>query len=78
MLSNKSMAWIAAILAISPCVFAQPGAAQLTRNTSVRYASDFPGADVGEQIGAAYADLPATGGAIIVYLHRLTGHRHHV
>jgi hypothetical protein len=33
---------------------------------SVRKASAFPGADIGEQINAAYADLPAQGGAILL------------
>jgi hypothetical protein len=36
------------------------------RGPLVRVASDFPGADVGEQINAAYADLPAQGGAILL------------
>ena len=34
--------------------------------SSVRAASDFPGADIGAQINAAYADLPPTGGAILL------------
>jgi hypothetical protein len=38
----------------------------LPRGPSVRIASDFPGADVGEQINAAYADLPDNGGAILL------------
>jgi hypothetical protein len=33
---------------------------------SVRYTSNFPGNDIGDQINASYADLPASGGAIIV------------
>jgi len=33
---------------------------------SVRYASDFPGVDVGARIDAAYAALPPGGGAVIV------------
>lgn len=33
---------------------------------SVRIASDFPGADIGAQINAAYADLPPGGGAILL------------
>src|SRR6266852_323570 len=33
---------------------------------SVRTASDFPGSDLGAQITAAYADLPAHGGAILL------------
>jgi hypothetical protein len=43
--------------ALSPLIGAGP---------SVRVASAFPGADIGEQINAAYADLPAQGGAIVV------------
>src|ERR1700694_433974 len=43
------------LLLVAPCAFG-----------SVRYASLFPGADIGEQINAAYADLPASGGAIIL------------
>src|SRR5579863_6227789 len=34
--------------------------------SSVRRASDFPGSDIGQQINAAYADLPPQGGAIMV------------
>jgi len=34
--------------------------------SSVRKASAFPGADIGEQINAAYADLPSQGGAILI------------
>jgi hypothetical protein len=33
---------------------------------SVRLASFFPGADLGERINAAYADLPPGGGAILL------------
>ncbi len=33
---------------------------------SVRNASTFPGVDIGDQINAAYADLPAQGGAIML------------
>src|SRR5260370_7763657 len=33
---------------------------------SVRNASAFPGVDIGDQINAAYADLPAQGGAIML------------
>ncbi len=33
---------------------------------SVRYASDFPGVDMGARIDAAYASLPPGGGAVIV------------
>lgn len=33
---------------------------------SVRIASAFPGADIGAQLSVAYADLPASGGAIMV------------
>ena len=45
------------ILLLSTCICAAP---------YVRKASDFPGADIGDQINAAYADLPAQGGAIMV------------
>ncbi|HTS25046.1 MAG TPA: hypothetical protein VMH81_04180 [Bryobacteraceae bacterium] len=37
-----------------------------TPGDPVRRASAFPGSDVGDQINAAYADLPAQGGAILV------------
>ena len=34
--------------------------------SSVRMASDFPGADIGARINAAYPDLPPGGGAILL------------
>jgi hypothetical protein len=41
------------------------GASHAPRNGSpIRVAADFPGADVGDQINAAYADLPEQGGQI--------------
>jgi hypothetical protein len=41
-----------------------PKSAVSDRGPYVRSASDFPGADIGEQINAAYADLPDAGGVI--------------
>jgi hypothetical protein len=35
------------------------------QGSSVRYASTFPGQDVGDQINRAYADLPSSGGMIV-------------
>jgi hypothetical protein len=43
------------------------GASHPTPNSSpIRVAADFPGADVGEQLNAAYADLPEQGGQISI------------
>jgi hypothetical protein len=36
-----------------------------SRGPAVRYASEFPGRDVGDRINHAYADLPANGGMIV-------------
>jgi hypothetical protein len=38
----------------------------VTEGPNVRKAAAFHGVDIGEQINAAYADLPATGGAILL------------
>ena len=38
----------------------------IARGPNVRVAAEFPGADVGEQINAAYADLPESGGVILL------------
>jgi hypothetical protein len=54
---------------MASCTFAQQVEAHLVLrqpSSPVRYASAFPGADVGQQINAAYADLPTTGGAVLV------------
>jgi len=42
------------------------GFADTVTDPSVRRAAAFPGSDIGQQINAAYADLPAQGGAILV------------
>ncbi len=36
------------------------------REVGVRYACDFPGEDIGQQINAAIADLPVTGGDVMI------------
>jgi hypothetical protein len=53
-------------LLVSSIALAAPSDSFVPRGPFVRVATDFPGADIGEQINAAYADLPDTGGAILV------------
>jgi len=52
-------------LVLSPSI-ARCADGLMPRGPLVRVASDFPGADIGEQINAAYADLPERGGAILL------------
>jgi hypothetical protein len=54
------------VLLISTLAIAAPTDGLIPRGPSVRLATDFPGADIGEQINAAYAGLPDTGGAILI------------
>jgi hypothetical protein len=57
------------ILSMASCAFSQGTRTQFPSRAPeplVRYASAFPGADLGDQINAAYADLPSSGGAIMV------------
>ena len=56
----------AALFLILSSSIARSADGLLPRGPSVRVASDFPGSDVGEQINAAYADLPDNGGAILL------------
>ncbi|MGA3025921.1 MAG: hypothetical protein ABSF98_14220 [Bryobacteraceae bacterium] len=62
----RCTAILAALLAVT--LSAQRGGvgALRTNNPAILHSWDFPGADAGAQINAAYAALPATGGAIIV------------
>jgi hypothetical protein len=48
------------------CCRGRDTAGDSTGTPAVRYASEFPGADIGAQINAAYADLPATGEEIVL------------
>ena len=57
----------AALFLILSSSIARSADGLLPRGPSVRVASDFPGSDVGEQINAAYADLPDNGGAILLH-----------
>jgi hypothetical protein len=55
------------LLQVFPLVFLLASFPALaTESSSVRNASDFPGADIGAQINAAYADLPPAGGTILL------------
>lgn len=56
----------AALLGIAPGWSADRIAEPRRINPSIRYASDFAGADVGARINAAYAALPAAGGQVVV------------
>jgi hypothetical protein len=56
-------------LSLACCALGQGNRAQIPFRRSeplVRYAAAFPGVDIGDQVNAAYADLPSTGGAIMV------------
>src|SRR5712691_8644329 len=57
------------ILSMASCALSQGNRAQFPFHPPeplVRYASAFPGVDLGDQVNAAYADLPSSGGAIMV------------
>lgn len=41
-------------------------AAQVARNSVVRYANEFDGADIGAKVNAAIADLPDGGGTVVI------------
>lgn len=68
---QSRLSWIVIVCCFFPVsnAFAAPTdtvSPLLISGSSVRKAAAFPGADIGEQINAAYADLPSGGGAIVL------------
>ncbi|HKE23207.1 MAG TPA: hypothetical protein VKB88_12655 [Bryobacteraceae bacterium] len=57
---------LSVLLTVLPIFGAERGSVFAMEGPSVRVASNFPGADIGAQINAAYADLPSGGGAILL------------